>query len=91
MDERGYVRITGRLKEVIQKGMETIYPTEIEEVLFTFPGISNAQVFGVPDRISGEEIAAWIILYCKEKFPPSQVPRYIKFVKEFPMTPLGGG
>ena len=102
MDERGYVRITGRLKEVIQKGTETIYPAEIEEVLFTFPGISNAQVFGVPDKALGEEIAAWIkmeegvsvreeeiLRFCKEKLSPSQVPRYLKFVKEFPMTPLG--
>ncbi|MBM4339780.1 MAG: AMP-binding protein [Deltaproteobacteria bacterium] len=102
MDEKGYVRITGRIKEVIQKGTETIYPAEIEEVLFTFPGISNAQVFGVPDKALGEEIAAWIKLeegstareeeilrFCKEKLPPSQVPRYLKFVKEFPMTPLG--
>jgi len=102
MDEKGYVRITGRLKEVIQKGTETIYPAEIEEALFTFPGISNAQVFGVPDKTFGEEIAAWIKLeegsavreeeilrFCKEKLSPSQVPRYLKFVKEFPMTPLG--
>ncbi len=102
MDEKGYVRITGRLKEVIQKGAETIYPAEIEEVLFTFPGISNAQVFGVPDKMLGEEIAVWIKLeegaglreedilqFCKDKLSPSQVPRYIKFVKEFPMTPLG--
>jgi fatty-acyl-CoA synthase len=102
MDEKGYVRMTGRLKEVIQKGGETIYPAEIEEILFTFPGISNAQVFGVPDKALGEEIAVWIKLeegaavkeeeilrFCKEKLPPSQVPRYLKFVKEFPMTPLG--
>ncbi len=102
MDERGYVRITGRLKEVIQKGREMIFPSEIEEILFTFPGISNAQVFGVPDRTLGEEIAVWIKLeegvtmgeeeilrLCREKLPPSQVPRYVKFVKEFPMTPVG--
>lgn len=102
MDEKGYVRMAGRLKEVIQKGVETIYPAEIEEVLFTFRGISNAQVFGVPDKTLGEEIAAWIRLeegaavkeeeilqFCKEKLPPAQVPRYLKFVKEFPMTPLG--
>ncbi len=102
MDEKGYLRIVGRLKEVIQKGDETIYPTEIEEVLFTFPGILNAQVFGVPDSTLGEEIAAWIKLeegstvreeeilqFCREKLSPSQVPRYLKFVKEFPMTPLG--
>ncbi|MBS3918442.1 MAG: AMP-binding protein [Deltaproteobacteria bacterium] len=102
MDEKGYVRITGRLKEVIQKGTETIYPSEIEEVLFAFPGISNAQVFGVPDKALGEEIAVWIKLeegastseeeilkYAKGKLPESHLPRYIKFVKEYPMTPLG--
>jgi len=102
MDEKGYVRITGRLKEVIQKGTETIYPSEIEEVLFAFPGISNAQVFGVPDKALGEEIAVWIKLeegaltseeeilkYAREKLPDSHQPRYIKFVKEYPMTPLG--
>jgi fatty-acyl-CoA synthase len=102
MDEKGYVRMAGRLKEVIQKGTETIYPAEIEEVLFAFPGVSNTQVFGVPDKALGEEIVAWIKLeegaavaeeeilqFCMEKLPSSQVPRYLKFVKEFPMTPLG--
>ncbi len=102
MDEKGYVRMAGRLKEVIQKGKEIIYPAEIEEVLFAFPGISNAQVFGVPDKQLGEEIALWIKLeegasvteeeilkYLREKFSESHLPKYIKFVKEFPMTPLG--
>ena len=102
MDEKGYVRMTGRLKEVITRGGETIYPTEIEEVLFSHPGVSNVQIFGVPDKALGEEIAAWIKLeegasvteeeilkYSKEKLPDSHLPRYIKFVKEFPMTPLG--
>jgi len=102
MDEKGYVRMTGRLKEVIQKGGETIYPTEIEEVFFSYPGVSNVQIFGVPDKALGEEVAAWIKLeegatvteeeilkYSKEKLPESHLPRYIKFVKEFPMTPLG--
>lgn len=102
MDEKGYVRMAGRLKEVIQKGTETIYPAEIEEVLFTFPGISNVQVFGVPDKALGEEIAVWIKLeegtstsegeilkYARGKLPESHLPQYIKFVKEFPMTPLG--
>jgi fatty-acyl-CoA synthase len=102
MDEEGYVRTTGRLKEVILKGEKTIYPTEIEEVLFSHPKILNVQVFGVPDKGVGEEIAAWIkleegttvtedeiIQYCQGKVPDSHLPRYIKFVKEFPMTPLG--
>ena len=102
MDERGYIRTTGRLKEVINKGGEVIYPTEIEEVLFSHPKVSNAQIFGVPDKILGEEAAAWIKLeegasvtedeilqYCKKRLPDSHLPRYIKFVSEFPMTPLG--
>ena len=102
MDERGYIRTSGRLKEVITKGGEVIYPTEIEEVLFSHPGVSNVQIFGVPDKALGEEIAAWIRLeegttlteaeifqYCRERLPDSNVPRFIKFVSEFPMTPLG--
>lgn len=102
MDERGYIRTVGRLKEVIRKAEDLIYPTEIEEVLFSHPKISNAQVFGVPDKKMGEEIAAWIKLeegatlteeeirrYCQEKLSDSHLPRYLKFVKEFPMTPLG--
>ncbi len=102
MDEKAYVRTVGRLTEIIRKAEETIYPTEIEEVLFSHPKISNAQVFGVPDKLLGEEVAAWIKLeegatateeeilrYCEGKLSPSFLPRYIKFVKEFPMTPLG--
>jgi len=102
MDERGYIRTVGRLKEVIRKGEDLIYPIEIEEVLFSHPRISNAQVFGVPDKTRGEEIAAWIKLeegatlteqeirrYCQEKLPDSHLPLYLKFVKEFPVTPLG--
>ncbi len=102
MDERGYIRTTGRLKEVINKGGEVIYPTEIEEVLFSHPGVSNVQIFGVPDKALGEEIAAWIRLeegasvtedeilqYCQGELPNSHLPRYIKFVSSFPMTPLG--
>ncbi len=102
MDEKGYVRMTGRLKEVIQKGGETIYPVEIEEVLFNLTGVSNVQIFGVPDKELGEEIAAWIKLeegasiteeevrrYSRERLPSSHQPRYIKFVRDFPMTPLG--
>jgi fatty-acyl-CoA synthase len=102
MDQQGYLRTTGRLKEVINKGGETIYPTEIEEVLFSHPKILNVQIFGVPDKNFEEEVAAWIKLeegttvteeeilqYCGKRLPDSHLPRYIKFVKEFPMTPLG--
>jgi fatty-acyl-CoA synthase len=102
MDEKGYVRTTGRLKEVISKAGETIYPTEIEEVLFSYPKILNVQVFGVPNSEIGEEVVAWIRLeegttateqeilqYCQGRLPDSHLPRYMKFVNEFPMTPLG--
>ena len=102
MESKGYMRTTGRLKDVINKGGEVIYPTEIEEVLFTHPKILNVQIFGVPDKVLGEEVAAWIKLeegttlteeeilqYCKNSLSDSHLPRFIKFVKEFPMTPLG--
>ena len=102
MDGNGYVRTAGRLKEVINKGKEVLFPTEIEEMLFRHPKISNVQVFGVPDKELGEEVAAWIKLeegttateqeirqYCGERLPVSHLPRYIKFVREFPTTPLG--
>ncbi len=102
MDRDGYIRTAGRLKEVINKGKEVLFPTEIEEVLFRHPKILNVQVFGVPDQQLGEEVAAWIKLeegamaseeeirqYCKERLPHSHLPRYIKFVREFPTTPLG--
>jgi len=102
MDGNGYVRTSGRLKEVINKGGEAVFPTEIEEVLFRHPKILNVQVFGVPDKKLGEEVAAWIKLqeggiateeeilqYCKERLPVSHLPRYVKFVREFPTTPLG--
>ena len=102
LDEEGYVKTTGRLKEVIRKGGEMIYPTEIEEILFSHPKILNVQVFGVPDKAMGEEVAAWIKLedgaavtekeifqYCQERLPISHLPRYLKFINEFPTTPLG--
>jgi fatty-acyl-CoA synthase len=102
MDGNGYVRTAGRLKEVINKGGEVLFPTEIEEVLFRHPKISNAQVFGVPDKDFGEEVATWIKLekgvtateeeirqYCEERLPASHLPRYVKFVRELPTTPLG--
>ena len=102
MDVNKYVRTAGRLKEVINKGGEVVFPTEIEEVLFRHPKILNVQIFGVPDKLLGEEVAAWIKLeegvtaaeeeirqYCKERLPVSHLPRYIKFIREFPTTPLG--
>ncbi len=102
MDEDGYVQITGRLKEMIIRGGENIYPREIEDFLFTHPKISQAAVFGVPDEFYGEEIAAWIELhpgeemseeelraYCAEGLAHFMVPKYLRFVDEFPMTVTG--
>jgi fatty-acyl-CoA synthase len=89
MDANRYVRTTGRIKEVIVREEETIYPAEIEEILFSHPKISNAQVFGVPGKTSGEDIAAWIKPEEGAMITAEEVLRYIKFVKEFPTTPLG--
>lgn len=102
MDEAGYVRITGRIKDMIIRGGENIYPAEIEEWLFQHPAIAQAAVFGVPDDKLGEEIMAWIELhtgahldeedvraYCREGLAHFKTPRYIEFVTEFPMTVTG--
>ena len=102
MNEDGYVRITGRIKDMIIRGGENIYPREIEEFLFTHPNISEAQVFGVPDPKMGEEVCAWIKLrkgatateeeirdYCKGQISHYKIPRYVRFVNEYPMTVTG--
>jgi fatty-acyl-CoA synthase len=102
MDENGYFKITGRAKDVIIRGGENISPREIEEFLYTCPGISAVQVIGVPDRKYGEQVAAWIKLergatltedkvreFCEGKIARFKIPRYIKFVEEFPLTVTG--
>jgi fatty-acyl-CoA synthase len=102
LDEKGYCKITGRLKNMIIRGGENIYPREIEEYLYTHPDIVDVNVFGVPDKKYGEEIAAWIKIrekskikeediknYCKGKISHQKIPKYIKFVDEFPMTVTG--
>ncbi len=102
MDENGYVQITGRLKNMIIRGGENIYPREIEECLFSHPQVAEIAVFGVPDDYWGEEIAAWIRLYpdescsekeirdfCKNRLAHFKIPRHIRFVSEFPMTVTG--
>jgi len=102
MDEDGYVKITGRLKEMIIRGGENIYPREIEDYLFTHPKISEVAVFGIPDEYYGEEIMAWIQLhsnetmtedevreYCKGNIAHFKIPKHIWFVEEFPMTVTG--
>ncbi|MFB6497128.1 AMP-binding protein [Bacillus haynesii] len=102
MDEEGYCRITGRLKDMIIRGGENVYPREIEEFLYKHPNILDVQIVGVPDETFGEEVSAWIKLksgasmtadelkaYCKGKIARYKIPRYIAFVEEFPMTASG--
>jgi fatty-acyl-CoA synthase len=102
MREDGYVNIVGRLKDMIIRGGENIYPREIEEFLYTHPKISDIQVIGVPDKKYGEEVCAWIRLregqhatedeirdYCRGKIATFKIPRFIRFTNEFPMTVTG--
>lgn len=102
MDENGYCKVTGRLKDMIIRGGENIYPREIEEFLYTHPDVLDVQVVGVPDSVYGEEVMAWIILkddvstspedirnYCKGKISKHKIPRYIEFVDAYPMTASG--
>jgi fatty-acyl-CoA synthase len=101
MDSDGYVRITGRAKDMIIRGGENIYPREIEEFLHRHPQIQEAQVFGVPDDRYGEEVCAWIRLrspdlteeglrdYCRGQIAHFKTPRYVRFVTEFPTTVTG--
>ncbi|MEE4217993.1 MAG: AMP-binding protein [Xanthomonadales bacterium] len=102
MDEEGYVAVVGRLKDMIIRGGENIYPREIEEFLYTHPKIQDAKVIGVPDEKFGEEVCAWVQLkegetlsedeiraFCKKNIAYFKVPRYIRLVTEFPMTVTG--
>ncbi len=102
VDEDGYYKITGRLKDMIIRGGENVYPREIEEFLYTNPKISDVQVIGVPDERFGEEVMAWVMLkpgetadaeeireFCRGKIAHFKVPRYIKLSNEFPMTVTG--
>ncbi len=102
MDEDGYIRIVGRMKDMIIRGGENIYPREIEEFLHSHPDIDNVQVIGVPDEKYGEEVMAWIKLeegaqlteeqvkaFCKDNIAYYKVPRYFKFTDSFPMTVTG--
>jgi fatty-acyl-CoA synthase len=102
MDANGYVRITGRIKELIIRGGENIYPREIEEFLHTCPGVADVQVIGIPDPKYGEEVMAWIKTkrdvtltaedvkqYCKGQIAHFKIPRHVRFVDSFPMTVSG--
>lgn len=102
MDAKGYVRITGRIKDMIIRGGENIYPREIEEFLLSHPGIADAQVFGVADAKYGEEVCAWVIArpgaaltpdevvaHCKGQIAHYKVPRHVRIVDAFTMTVTG--
>jgi fatty-acyl-CoA synthase len=102
MESEGYINIVGRIKDLIIRGGENVYPREIEEFLYTHPKVSDVQVIGVPDAKYGEEIAAWVKVkpdeevtaealkeFCKGKIAHYKIPRYFKFVNEFPMTVTG--
>jgi len=102
IDAQGYCRIVGRIKDMLIRGGENVYPAEVEEFLLTHPDIAAVQVFGVPDEKFGEEVAAWIVprgegrltadairAYCKGQIAHFKVPRHIRFADEMPMTVTG--
>jgi fatty-acyl-CoA synthase len=102
MDQAGYLNIVGRIKDMVIRGGENIYPREVEEFLYSHPAIEDIAVIGVPDAKFGEELCAWIKLrtgyeltaddvkaYCQGKIAHYKVPRYIRFSEEFPMTVTG--
>ena len=102
MDEEGYLHISGRIKDLIIRGGENISPKEIEDFLYTYKGVMDAQVIGVPSEKYGEEIMAWIKPkegvtiteeeirdFCKDRIAHYKIPKYWKFVSEFPMTISG--
>jgi fatty-acyl-CoA synthase len=102
MDDAGYLNIVGRIKDMVIRGGENIYPREVEEFLYTHPDIEEVQVVGVPDLKYGEELCAWVKLrpgsgltaeqvreFCVGKIAHYKVPRYVRFTNEFPMTVTG--
>ncbi|MFJ8039098.1 AMP-binding protein [Kitasatospora sp. NPDC096147] len=103
MDEQGYLNITGRIKDMVIRGGENLYPREIEEFLYTHPDILDAQVIGVPDQRYGEELMAWVRLrpgavelteealraFCAGRIDRHKIPRYLHLVDEYPMTVTG--
>jgi fatty-acyl-CoA synthase len=102
MDAEGYCNIVGRIKDMVIRGGENVYPREIEEFLYGHPKIQDVQVFGIPDERYGEELCAWVKLragealtadevreFCREQIAHYKVPRHIRFVDEFPMTVTG--
>jgi fatty-acyl-CoA synthase len=102
MDAAGYLNIVGRIKDMVIRGGENIYPREVEEFLYTHPDVSDVQVIGVPSERYGEEVMAWVRprdgvtltgedldAYCRGRIATFKIPRYWKFVTEFPMTVTG--
>ena len=102
LDEQGYCNIVGRVKDMVIRGGENVYPREVEEFLFGHPKVAAVQVFGVPDARYGEELCAWIILkagqrcdadeiraFCREQIAHYKVPRHIRFVQDLPVTVTG--
>jgi fatty-acyl-CoA synthase len=102
MDAAGYLNIVGRIKDMVIRGGENVYPREVEEFLYTHPAIEDVQVVGVPDERYGEELCAWVKLrpgagltadevrgYCQGKIAHYKIPRYVRFTESFPMTVTG--
>jgi fatty-acyl-CoA synthase len=102
MDDEGYVNIVGRIKDMIIRGGENIYPREVEEFLYAHPDVSDVQVIGVPSERYGEEVMAWVKpkdgahptvasleAFCRGRIATNKIPRYWKFVDAFPMTVTG--
>jgi fatty-acyl-CoA synthase len=102
MDTAGYLNIVGRIKDMVIRGGENVYPREVEEFLYTHPSIEDVQVVGVPDEKYGEELCAWVKLrpgaelteedvrgFCIGKIAHYKVPRYVRFTQDFPMTVTG--
>jgi fatty-acyl-CoA synthase len=102
MDDEGYLRIVGRIKDMVIRGGENVYPREIEEFLYGHPDVADVQVVGVPDPRFGEELMAWIVPrggadvtqesvaeFCHGRIAHFKIPRYVAVVDEFPMTVTG--
>jgi len=102
MDEEGFINIVGRIKDMIIRGGENIYPREIEEFLYTHPKVSDVQVIGVPSTKYGEEVMAWVKAkegeqldaeelksFCDGQITHFKIPKYFKFTDDFPMTVTG--
>ena len=102
IDNEGYCNIVGRIKDMVIRGGENVYPREVEEFLYTHPDILDAQVIGVPDERYGEAVCAWVVPkegaaldedelkeFCRDKIARFKIPRYVRFVDAFPMTVTG--